>query len=136
MGAEFLESEVILLSDPRVFVLGSIVVLNTEDGTVTVEVLETARRGMEIGCDLAVVDVKAGGRVGAPRGAGLVYTGSYISVGHMELTGMGLLPSGNRPVFPFIKCLPRYHPSPKSSSRSTSSTRSPFAKLNSSGLLA
>ena len=54
----------------------------------------------------------------------------------MEMIGMSLLPSGNRPVFPFIKCLPRYHPSPKSSSRSTSCTRSPLPKLNSSGLLA
>ena len=45
-------------------------------------------------------------------------------------------PSGNKPLFPFVKCLPKYHPSPKSSSRSINSTRSPFVKLNSSELRA
>lgn len=46
------------------------------------------------------------------------------------------IPSGNSPVVPFTKCLPRNQPSPKSSSRSISSIRSPRDRVNSSGLLA
>lgn len=34
--------------------LGVVVLLNTEDGTVAVEELETTERGIEVGCDLAV----------------------------------------------------------------------------------
>jgi hypothetical protein len=48
----------------------------------------------------------------------------------------GNLPSGNRPVSPVSVFLPRYQPSPKSSSRSISSMRSPRARLSSSGLRA
>ena len=50
MGAEFLESEVIWFSDP----LGTFALLNTEDGTETVEALETLEGGMEVGGDLGV----------------------------------------------------------------------------------
>ena len=50
--------------------------------------------------------------------------------------GLGNVPSGKSPLAPFIKCLPRYHPSPKSSSRSISSTLSPLSKLSSSELRA
>ena len=46
------------------------------------------------------------------------------------------LPSGKSPVLPLCVCLPRYHPSPKSSSRSISSIRSPFVRLISSELRA
>lgn len=46
------------------------------------------------------------------------------------------VPSGKRPLFPFVKCFPRNHPSPNSSSLSTSSTRSPLAKVSSSELRA
>lgn len=45
-------------------------------------------------------------------------------------------PSGKRPVLPLVICRPRNQPSPKSSSRSMSSIRSPFARLSSSGLRA
>jgi len=34
--------------------LGVVVLLITEDGTVAVEELETAERGIEVGCDLTV----------------------------------------------------------------------------------
>jgi hypothetical protein len=34
--------------------LGGVVVLNTEDGTGTVEALETLEGGIEAGCDLGV----------------------------------------------------------------------------------
>jgi hypothetical protein len=54
VGAEFLESEVIWLSYPTVLAVGSIAVLNTEGGTVTMEELETPEGGMEVGCDLGV----------------------------------------------------------------------------------
>jgi hypothetical protein len=54
VGAEFLESEVIWFSDPRVIALGTVALLNTEDGTETVEALETLEGGMEVGCDLGV----------------------------------------------------------------------------------
>ena len=46
------------------------------------------------------------------------------------------LHSGKSPVLPFFKCFPRNQPSPKSSSRSISSIRSPLARLNSSALRA
>lgn len=46
------------------------------------------------------------------------------------------LHSGKSPVLPLLKCLPRNQPSPKSSSRSINSIRSPLAKLNSSALRA
>ena len=46
------------------------------------------------------------------------------------------VPSGNSPLLPFCICLPRYHPSPKSSSRSMSSILSPFDRLSSSLLRA
>lgn len=46
------------------------------------------------------------------------------------------VPSGKRPLSPLTVFLPRNHPSPKSSSRSISSMRSPRARLSSSGLLA
>ena len=46
------------------------------------------------------------------------------------------LPSGKSPLLPVCKCLPRYHPSPKSSSRSMSSILSPFVRLSSSELRA
>lgn len=48
----------------------------------------------------------------------------------------GSLPSGNNPLDPFTRLLPRYHPSPNSSSLSINSTRSPFDKLSSSELRA
>ena len=50
--------------------------------------------------------------------------------------GAANAPSGKRPLFPLTMCLPKYHPSPNSSSLSSSSTRSPFARLNSSELRA
>jgi hypothetical protein len=53
-GTEFLESEFIWLPEPRAMALGVVVLLNTEDGTVAVEELETTERGIEVGCDLAV----------------------------------------------------------------------------------
>jgi hypothetical protein len=34
--------------------LGVVVLLNTEDGTVAVDELETTQRGIEVGCDFAV----------------------------------------------------------------------------------
>lgn len=46
------------------------------------------------------------------------------------------IPSGNRPVLPLTMCFPKNQPSPNSSSRSNNSTRSPFASVNSSELLA
>jgi len=48
----------------------------------------------------------------------------------------GRVPSGKRPLSPVSVFLPRNHPSPKSSSRSISSTRSPRDKVSSSGLRA
>jgi hypothetical protein len=45
-------------------------------------------------------------------------------------------PSGNRPLSPVSVFLPRNQPSPKSSSRSISSMRSPRLRLSSSGLRA
>lgn len=42
------------------------------------------------------------------------------------------LPPGKRPVPPFAKCFPRYHPSPNPSSSSTSSILSPRRRVNSS----
>ena len=74
-----------------------------------------------------------------PLGAGVVYTKpcELLHHGHLILSHARLcLPSGNRPVPPLFMCRPRYHPSPKSSSRSISSIRSPFARLSSSGLRA
>jgi hypothetical protein len=41
-------------------------------------------------------------------------------------------PPGNKPVAPRVRCLPRYQPSPKPSSSSTSSTRSAFRRVSSS----
>jgi hypothetical protein len=46
------------------------------------------------------------------------------------------VPSGKSPLSPLSVFLPRNQPSPKSSSRSISSTRSPRARLSSSGLRA
>jgi hypothetical protein len=46
------------------------------------------------------------------------------------------VPSGNSPFSPLSVFLPRNQPSPKSSSRSTSSMRSPRLRLSSSGLRA
>lgn len=48
----------------------------------------------------------------------------------------GSVPSGNRPVLSSSVFFPRNHPSPKSSSRSMSSMRSPCVRLSSSGLRA
>jgi hypothetical protein len=48
----------------------------------------------------------------------------------------GHIPSGKRPLLPFFKCLPRYQPSPNSSSLSSNSTRSSFDRLSSSELRA
>ena len=56
--------------------LAIVAVLNTEDGTRT---LEGLGEGVAIGSDLSA-DVGAGGTAGAPRGAGLVYTNSYFSI--------------------------------------------------------
>lgn len=47
-----------------------------------------------------------------------------------------IIPSGNKPVLLVCVCLPKYHPSPKSSSRSMSSILSPLARLSSSLLRA
>lgn len=70
------------------------------------------------------------------RGVLVVYTNGSHEPCVYVLTDVVHLPSGNSPVLPFCRCLPRYHPSPKSSSRSMSSIRSPLYKLSSSGLRA
>jgi hypothetical protein len=59
-------------------------VLNTEDGTETVEELETTPRGIEVGSDFAL-DIEMVGRVGIPRGADFVYTGSNFSLAILKL---------------------------------------------------
>ena len=63
------------------------------------------------------------------------YTLRYISITSPSSL-YACLPSGKRPVRALPRCRPRYHPSPKSSSFSISSMRSPFARLNSSSLRA
>lgn len=55
---------------------------------------------------------------------------------YWDLSGAPIIPSGKRPMLLLCACFPRYHPSPKSSSRSISSIRSPLDRLNSSGLRA
>lgn len=70
-------------------------------------------------------------------GAGVVYTGCRVQKSVDNYAGgAGGTPSGKRPVLPLVIWRPRNQPSPKSSSRSMSSMRSPFARLNSSGLRA
>lgn len=66
---------------------------------------------------------------------------SGLVLGCMQLMNTGVsetmdIPSGKRPLSPVSVFFPRNHPSPKSSSRSISSMRSPRARLSSSGLRA
>lgn len=70
-----------------------------------------------------------GGRLEVGNGKEQVVSGQLLTSHHD-------IPSGKRPLFPFVKCFPKNHPSPNSSSLSTSSTRSPLAKVSSSELRA
>lgn len=90
-----------------------------------------AGRSMPLGeSKLAVEDANSAGRaVGV--GANVVYTKSSNQP-RSPLLRRELLPAGKRPVFPVATCFPKYHPSPKPSSSSTSSILSPRRRVNSS----
>lgn len=109
-------------------------------GTVGV-VGETGETAVVLAVEASFSATGFGGRLKADgRGAGLVYTSKVISFWarwqELYYREEAFLPSGKRPVAPLVRCRPRYHPSPNSSSRSMRCTRSPFDKVNSSELLA
>jgi hypothetical protein len=93
--------------------------------------------GSGTGAGLGAAGAAGGALAGTFLGAGRVYTvQNSVTVAMPKANLRCDVPSGKRPLFPLTRCLPRNQPSPNSSSRSANSTRSPFARVNSSELRA